>query len=329
MDVKFLKGTWAQYQASTKTDETTFAYITTGEHAGELYFGKYNDGHKLLSNEVTLAAFNALEARVKALEDASFQDQIDAINETLKSIATSDTVTALAQRVSDIEAQEATWNGKQNALDAGQLAAVNSGINADKVADYDETKQTVDNFFASDAAIEGAIDTLKEIANYIATDKEGAADITARVGALEGKVDVEKVTTAISDAIEAQDLKALAKKDTIATADIDDKAVTKAKLEDSVQASLALADTALQSHQDISHLATKQEVKAVNDGLDNLQVQHDTFENEVYTSAVFTSGITANLVAQITTNKETIAQNAQTCQSNFNTISEQLTWGSF
>lgn len=159
---------------------------------------------------------------------------------------------ALAQRVTTIEEKEATWDGKQDALDGDQLAAVDSGITADKVAAYDETKQTVDNFFSSDAAIEGAIDTLKEIANYIATDKEGAADITARVGALEGKVDVEKVSTAISGAIEAQGLKALAKKDTVATADIDDKAVTKAKLADSVQASLALADTALQSHQDIS-----------------------------------------------------------------------------
>lgn len=63
-----------------------------------------------------------------------------------------------------------------------------------------EVKTTVDNFFSSDAAIEGAVDTLKEIAQYIANDKEGAADITARVGALETKVDVDKVSTAIAAA---------------------------------------------------------------------------------------------------------------------------------
>jgi chromosome segregation ATPase len=60
-----------------------------------------------------------------------------------------------------------------------------------------EVKATVDNFFSDDAAINDTIDTLKEIAQYIANDKEGAADLTARVGALETKVDVEKVSTAI------------------------------------------------------------------------------------------------------------------------------------
>ena len=66
--------------------------------------------------------------------------------------------------------------------------------------DFEAVKTTVDNFFADDAAINDTIDTLKEIADYIANDKEGAADITARVGALEGKVDVEKVSTAIATA---------------------------------------------------------------------------------------------------------------------------------
>lgn len=67
-----------------------------------------------------------------------------------------------------------------------------------------DVKATVDNFFAEDAAVNDTIDTLKEIAAYIATDKEGAADITARVGALEGKVDVEKVSTAIADAVKGE-----------------------------------------------------------------------------------------------------------------------------
>lgn len=60
-----------------------------------------------------------------------------------------------------------------------------------------EVKATVDNFFADDAAINDTIDTLKEIAEYITNDKEGAADITSRVGVLESKVDVAKVSTAI------------------------------------------------------------------------------------------------------------------------------------
>ena len=71
---------------------------------------------------------------------------------------------------------------------------------ADKAA-FEAIQETVNNFFSEEAVIEGAIDTLKEIATYIANDETGAADITGRVGALETKVDVEKVSTAISTAV--------------------------------------------------------------------------------------------------------------------------------
>lgn len=201
-----------------------------------------------------------------------------------------------------------------------ESAPMTSGITAAKVEGYDATKSTVD---ANKATWDKAGTAVQpgDLAPYAKT-----ADISADIAkGVEANALALEINGRLPDVIGH-----LTTKDTIDSADlVNDKVITKAKLEDSVQASLGKADTALQSHQDISHLATKQEVKAVNDGLDNLQVQHDTFENEVYTSAVFTSGITANLVAQITTNKETIAQNAQTCQSNFNTISEQLTWGSF
>ena len=61
-------------------------------------------------------------------------------------------------------------------------------------------KRVVDDFFAEDAAVNDVIDTLKEITTYIANDKEGAADLTARIGALETKVDVDKVSEAIATA---------------------------------------------------------------------------------------------------------------------------------
>ena len=67
-----------------------------------------------------------------------------------------------------------------------------------------EVKEVVDNFFSESAVADDVIDTLKDIAAYIATDKEGAADITARVGSLEGKVDVEKVSEAISAAVKVE-----------------------------------------------------------------------------------------------------------------------------
>ena len=67
-------------------------------------------------------------------------------------------------------------------------------------ADFEALKKVVDDFFSDEAAVNDVIDTLKEIVAYIANDKEGAADMVARIGALETKVDVEKVSEAIATA---------------------------------------------------------------------------------------------------------------------------------
>lgn len=221
-----------------------------------------------------------------------------------------------------------------------ESAPMTSGITAAKVEGYDATKSTVDaNKATWDKA--GAAVQPGDLAPYAKT-ADISADIAKGVEAQgwgnhanQGYAKTADISEDIAKGVEANALALeingrlpdvighLTTKDTIDSADlVNDKVITKAKLEDSVQASLALADRALQAHQDISHLAKQAD-------LESLQNQHDTFENKINTSAVFTSGITADLVAQITTNKETIAQNAQTCQSNFNTISEQLTWGSF
>lgn len=93
MDIKFLRGLLAALP-STRDDKTF--YYTTDSH--QLWLGNY-----LLSNEVTADQFNALETRVKALEDADFQGQIDAIEEQLKSFGTSETITALDGRVTALE----------------------------------------------------------------------------------------------------------------------------------------------------------------------------------------------------------------------------------
>lgn len=123
------------------------------------------------------------DTRVKAAEDA-----IDAVEGRM------DTAEG---KIADLEAASATHAIKTEVEGALALKADKTALEAtDKT--LADVKATVDNFFAEDAAINDTIDTLKEIANYIATDKEGAADITARVGALEGKVDVDKVSEAIA-----------------------------------------------------------------------------------------------------------------------------------
>ena len=60
MNVKFLKGTLAQYTAATK-NENTFYYLTDKK---ALYLGE-----NLIGDGVSLEQFSALEARVKTLED--------------------------------------------------------------------------------------------------------------------------------------------------------------------------------------------------------------------------------------------------------------------
>ena len=137
------------------------------------------------------------DTRVKAAEDA-----IDAVEGRM------DTAEG---KITALEGASATHAVKSEVEAALALKADKSALEAtDKT--LADVKTVVDNFFAEDAAVNDTIDTLKEIANYIATDKEGAADITARVGALEGKVDVDKVSEAIdadvNAAIEAEVLRA-------------------------------------------------------------------------------------------------------------------------
>ena len=131
----------------------------------------------------------AIEAAAKAGTDAAagVQDNLDAYVESNNAAleAVNDDIKALEEA----SATHATKTELTNGL----------ATKADKEA-FEAVQTTVNNFFSDEAVVNDTIDTLKEIANYIATDKEGAADITARVGALEGKVDVEKVSTAIATA---------------------------------------------------------------------------------------------------------------------------------
>lgn len=126
------------------------------------------------SNDAALAGVKATAdaAAVKEDVDAAFE----AVNDDIKALE-------------EASATHATKTELTNGL----------ATKADKEA-FEAVQTTVNNFFSDEAVVNDTIDTLKEIANYIATDKEGAADITARVGALEGKVDVDKVSTAIATA---------------------------------------------------------------------------------------------------------------------------------
>ena len=96
MNVSFLRGLSTSFKAEGFSPVSTTFYFLTD--TSELYLGSV-----LLSNEITAAQFEALEARVKTLEDADFQGQIDAIREELKSFGTSETITRLEERIAALE----------------------------------------------------------------------------------------------------------------------------------------------------------------------------------------------------------------------------------
>ena len=241
MNVQFLKGQSSKFKAEGFSPVSTTFYFL--EDTLELYLGS-----KLLSNEVTAAQFAALEARVKALEDADFQSQIDAIEETLKSIATSETVTAIDNRLKAVE-EDYLKKADKEALQAEIDADVK--VVTDLLASDYSTKAVADTLYAgkayenkvdtlvgedADASVRTIaasevakvvasapedFDTLKEIADWIASDSTGAAAMSnaiealkkeiggeqtadgftnSRIDALEAKVDVEKVSEAITAA---------------------------------------------------------------------------------------------------------------------------------
>ena len=151
-------------------------------------------------------------------------------------------------------------SSKQDSLSEAQLAAVNSGITATKVGEYDATKQTVDenkNLWLKSIQLgklnAGTYDDVTSI--YFDENSFNAG------GGYVGEANAGHVS-----------------------------------LSQSVKNSLALADSAVQPAA-IANMATTDNVAAVQGEVDALE------------------GV--------------VAQNAQTCQNNFNTIVSQLTWGSF
>lgn len=77
------------------------------------------------------------------------------------------------------------------------------------LSDFEAVQTTVNNFFADDAAINGAIDTLKEIINYLDSNPEDNVNIVTDLATISNKVNNllntgdKTVTTYVTDAIES------------------------------------------------------------------------------------------------------------------------------
>lgn len=212
MDVKFLKG----LKDNLKNVAIVNGQILFTTDSKEIFIDVGTERLEIADTDVLAGNLAALVEFVGTLPEGATADTIVGyINEKFAAATSGATeaIEALAERVTTAEGDIDTLEGKVEALEAdAEKHADKTYVDeelakkADKtaLAETDATlaalKKVVDDFFAEDAAVNDVIDTLKEIATYIANDKEGAADMVARIGALEQKVDVEKVSEAIATA---------------------------------------------------------------------------------------------------------------------------------
>lgn len=213
----------------------------------------------------------------------------------------------IATNAGDIDKVEAKLNGI--AEGDGTVKAAIDAVDA-KFADYTKTADLGD-LATKDSLTAGEVGayTKEETNSAISTATTDMATNASVDAKLESYAKTADISADIAKGVEAQGWGNHAEQGYLKAADIEgkeDKANLKAlaykdiaeksDLAADVQASLGKADTALQTHQDISHLATK---------------------------AVVGDGFDGKTVTQV------VSENAQACQNNFNTISEQLTWSSF
>ena len=192
-DTQALASALAQYQTSNdaavkKVGDDLAAHIEASDAAFEEVTGDLAD---------LVALVGTLPTTTTAATIVAY------IDEKTAGIATDAALEELTNRVTEAETKigaletDAEKHADKTYVDEELAKKADKTALAETDATLAEVKEVVDNFFADDAAVNDVVDTLKEITTYIANDKEGAADVAARLGTLETKVDVEKVSTAI------------------------------------------------------------------------------------------------------------------------------------
>lgn len=247
VDAKFADYRTASAQDAidaTKADKSVVDAMYTNEQINT----KVSDGVQE-AKDYSDGKLNAVVEQYLTGEGAA--DTIDTLNEIADWINNDEA--GVAQIIADVS---------KNTQAIADEKAAREGADATINGEIDALQLQMNGIAATDGAVKAAIDAAEKKAKDHADAKND--DIAKGVEAHGwGDHSVEGYLKAadISGKEDKSNLKALAYKDTIDAASlINDKVVTKAKLEESVQASLDKADSALQSHQDISHLATKTEV---------------------------------------------------------------------
>ena len=205
MNLKFLYG----LKENLEKAAVVHGQVLICTNSGEIFVDIGTERLEIADTDVLAGNLAALVAFVGNLPEGATADTIVGyINEKFAAATTGATeaIEALAERVTTAEGDIDTLEGKVEALEADAEKHADKTYVDEELAkkaaqaDFEALKKVVDDFFAEDAAVNDVIDTLKEIVAYIANDKEGAADMVARIGALETKVDVEKVSEAIATA---------------------------------------------------------------------------------------------------------------------------------
>lgn len=257
------------------TDSNAYAPadIDTGVHAVNLAGGTDNGTLKL-----TVDGTATDNIAVTGLGDLAFKDSLSKTDVGLGNVdntADVDKPVSTAQAAAIKEAKDRAdeaYTLAETKADAattynktevnGLIAPLATTSALNEVRDTANAANTKIDTFLGTVTPDGSadiIDTLSEINQYVGKHGEEFALLSGRVGDLEKKPGLDKVGTVISiTAGDGLDGGTITESGTIA-------------LNAATKASLAKADTALQTHQDISHLATEEDLTKAEERIETLE----------------------------------------------------------
>ena len=177
-----------------------------------------------------LAVVSAGDANAKIASQAYVDQEVGAVEATVTEVQ--ENVTNVTKQVTQVTEQVTEITNP----DTG-LAAVVGDAESGLVKDVADLGTEVDGLGTDIGNTESLATTSKEVVGAI-------NEVEGRVDTAEGEIDALQST--VASKANTSDLGALAKKNTVGTADIDAKAVTTEKLADGIVTSLGKADTALQ-----------------------------------------------------------------------------------
>ena len=184
MNLYFLKMNASQYERSEKAQGTFYLVDNTKLYLGSEYL---SNNSELVSAVGRVAAIEA--DYLKGADKTSLQGQIDSINEELGALTGSESGQSINTMITNaINALRTELQAEIDAdvkVEADRAKGVEGGLNTRLTA----VEEDVNTFFADADLTESAKDTLKEIQEYINSDATAAAEMTASINGVKGRVD--------------------------------------------------------------------------------------------------------------------------------------------